>query len=136
MSSASSAPADSMAVDSMALPPVTPMNIPPTLPSQLATQALPLLNWLDTMLFVEELVGGGKMSTVLTNALKALMTYWRVESWDDLAIFSSGDLADAITEASDIHKLNTLFVASTWVSYWIMPTLENCYSLVLSCMKS
>jgi len=36
--------------------------------------------------------------------LKALMTFWGMESWDDLAIFSSNDLADAI---HDIDELDT-----------------------------
>jgi len=41
------------------------------------------------------------------DALHALTTYWGVESWDDLAIFSSNDLAEAITEASNYGELDT-----------------------------
>jgi len=106
MSSASSAPADStMAVDSTALPPVPPVNVSVTQPSQPATQALPPPDWSGIMLIVEELVGGGKAGdTAFKDALKALMTFWGVESWDDLAVFSSNDLADAITGAPDIDE--------------------------------
>ncbi len=35
------------------------------------------------------------------------MTYWGVKSWNDLTIFSSDDLADAITEDSNVGELET-----------------------------
>jgi len=42
---------------------------------QPVTQALPLPDWFDFMLIVEELVSGGRVATAFKDALRALMTY-------------------------------------------------------------
>ena len=47
------------------------------------------------------------MVPALQAALIDLMAYWGVESWDDLAVFSSNDLAEVITKASNFGELET-----------------------------